>query len=138
MIIIDPEELFVKKNVYELASMVQRTAVQVSDIAVDAVYGAGKKAGIAVDAAKVRLQLLDRKAAVNVLLREIGELLYATHLGEPSDSEITLSKLQEIDVLKAEIAALEEKLGRKPETCETCGAVIREEAAFCEECGEKL
>lgn len=123
----------------ELMAMVQRTAIQVSDIAVDTVYGAGKKAGAVVDAAKVRLQILDRKAEVNTVLREIGEILYATHTGAPSDSEIMLAKLQEIDALKAEIAALEEKLGRKPEsrTCETCGAAVREDAVFCEECGEK-
>jgi len=129
----------VNKNLYELASMVQRTAIQVSDIAVDTVYGAGKKAGKLADAAKVRLQIVDRKAGVNALLREIGELLYATHIGEPSDSEIMLAKLQEIDALKAEIAGLEEKLGVKsvPAVCETCGAEVREGAAFCEECGEK-
>ena len=127
-----------KKKVCELAAMVQRTAIQVSDIAVDTVYGAGKKAGVMADAAKIRLQILDRKAAVNTLLREIGEILYATHIGEPSDSEITLTRLQEIDVLKAEIAALEEKVGRKPVACETCGAAVREDAVFCEECGEKL
>lgn len=123
----------------ELMAMVQRTAIQVSDIAVDTVYGAGKKAGAVVDAAKVRLQILDRKAEVNTVLREIGEILYATHTGAPSDSEIMLAKLQEIDALKAEITALEEKLGRKPEprTCETCGAAVREDAVFCEECGEK-
>jgi len=129
----------VNKNLYELASMVQRTAIQVSDIAVDTVYGAGKKAGKLADAAKVRLQIVDRKAGVNALLREIGELLYATHTGEPSDSEIMLAKLQEIDALKAEIVGLEEKLGVKsaPAVCETCGAEVREGAAFCEECGEK-
>lgn len=123
----------------ELMAMVQRTAIQVSDIAVDTVYGAGKKAGAVADAAKVRLQILDRKAEVNTVLREIGEILYATHTGAPSDSEIMLAKLQEIDALKAEIATLEEKLGRKPEprTCETCGAAVREGAVFCEECGEK-
>ena len=123
----------------ELMAMVQRTAIQVSDIAVDTVYGAGKKAGAVVDAAKVRLQILDRKAEVNTVLREIGEILYATHTGEPSDSEIMLAKLQEIDALKAEIAGLEEKLGVKsvPAVCETCGAEVREGAAFCEECGEK-
>lgn len=123
----------------EMLSVVQRTAIQVSDMAVDTVYGAGKMAGHLADAAKLRLKIVDRKAEVNTLLREIGEILYATHIGEPSDSEIMLAKLQEIDALKAEIAELEEKLGRKekPCTCETCGAVVQKDAAYCEECGEK-
>ena len=123
----------------EMISMVQRTAIQVSDIAVDTVYGAGKMAGKLADEAKIRLKIVDRKAEVNAVLREIGEILYATHVGEPSDSEVMLSKLQEIDALKSEIAELEAKLGRKElaNTCETCGAVVREDAAYCEECGEK-
>lgn len=123
----------------ELLTSVQNTAVQVSDVAVDAVYGAGKKAGELVDAARIRLQIMDRKAEVNLVLRELGEILYATHTGAPSDSEIMLTKLQAIDALKAEIAQLEGKLGckAKPATCETCGAMVREDAVFCEECGEK-
>ena len=123
----------------ELLASVQSTAVQVSDVAVDAVYGAGKKAGELVDAARVQLRIVDRKAEVNLVLRELGEILYATHVGEPSDSEIMLAKLQEIDALKAEIAKLENRLGRKstPAICETCGAEVQENAAFCGECGEK-
>ena len=123
----------------ELLASVQSTAVQVSDVAVDAVYGAGKKAGELVDAARVQLRIVDRKAEVNLVLRELGEILYATHVGEPSDSEIMLAKLQEIDALKAEIAELENRLGRKsaPAICETCGAEVQENAAFCGECGEK-
>lgn len=123
----------------ELLAAVQNTAVQVSDVAVDAVYSAGKKAGELVDTARIQLRIVDRKAEVNLALRELGEILYATHVGEPSDSEIMLAKLQEIDVLKAEIAELENRLGRKPApaVCGTCGAQVREDAAFCEECGEK-
>ena len=123
----------------ELLASVQSTAVQVSDVAVDAVYGAGRKAGELVDAARVQLRIVDRKAEVNLVLRELGEILYATHVGEPSDSEIMLAKLQEIDALKAEIAELENRLGRKPAPaiCETCGAEVKENAAFCGECGEK-
>ena len=123
----------------EMAAMVQRTAIQVSDIAVDTVYGAGKMAGKLADEAKIRLKIVDRKAEVNTMLRELSEILYATHIGEPSDSEIMLSKLQEIDALKTEIAELEEQLGRKekPYTCDTCGAVVQKDAAYCEECGEK-
>ena len=123
----------------ELLASVQSTAVQVSDVAVDAVYGAGRKAGELVDAARVQLRIVDRKAEVNLVLRELGEILYATQVGEPSDSEIMLAKLQEIDALKAEIAELENRLGRKPAPaiCETCGAEVQENAAFCGECGEK-
>jgi hypothetical protein len=83
---------------------------------------------------------MERKAAVNAALKEVGEILYATHTGNPSDSEILLAKLQEIDALKAEIARMQEQI-KKEETahvCRTCGGMIREGAVFCGECGEKL
>ena len=67
-------------------------------------------------------------------------MLYATHTGTPTDSEILQAKLEEIDRLKAEIAALETQIGkeRAAHTCTTCGAVIRDGDTFCRECGGKL
>ena len=72
-------------------------------------------------------------------LTEIGEMLYATHTGNPTDSEILQQKLEEIDSLKAEIAVLNEQIGREQAgRCTTCGASIQEGDAFCRECGGKL
>ena len=73
-------------------------------------------------------------------LREVGEMLYATHTGTPTDSEILQAKLEEIDGLKAQIAALEAQIGREraAHTCATCGAVIHDGDTFCRECGGKL
>ena len=68
------------------------------------------------------------------------DMIYATHTGNPTDSEVLLAKLQEIDALKAQIAALEETLGREaaPEVCPTCGAEKKDDAPFCGECGGPL
>ena len=48
--------------------------------------------------------------------------------------------LQGIDALYAQIAEYEEQIGKEAAapTCSTCGAEVREDAAFCGECGEKL
>ena len=123
-----------------LLESVQRTAVQASDVAADAAYGVGKAAGELLSVAKLNIRIMDRKAAVNTALKEVGEILYATHTGNPSDSEVLLAKLQEIDALKAEIAELQAQLQKEEEkhTCATCGSVIREGDAFCGECGDKL
>lgn len=123
-----------------LLEMVQRTAVQASDVAVDAAYGVGKAAGELLSVAKLNIRIMDRKAAVNTALKEVGEILYATHTGTPTDSEFLLAKLQEIDALKAEIAELQAQIQKeeKKNTCATCGSKIREGDVFCGECGDKL
>ena len=123
-----------------LLESVQRTAVQASDVAVDAAYGVGKVAGELLSVAKLNIRIMDRKAAVNTALREVGEILYATHTGNPSDSDVLLAKLQEIDTLKAEIAEMQAEIRQEEEkhTCSTCVSAIREGDAFCGECGDKL
>ena len=123
-----------------LLESVQRTAVQASDVAADAAYGVGKAAGELLSVAKLNIRIMDRKAAVNTALREVGEILYATHTGNPSDSDVLLAKLQEIDALKAEIAEMQAEIRQEEEkhTCATCGSKIQEGDAFCGECGDKL
>jgi len=94
-----------------LLESARNTAIQAGSMAGDVVYVMGKGAEKALDTAKVKLRLMDRRAEVNCALREVGQMLYATHTGDPTDSETLLEKLQEIDVLYAEIRALEEQLG---------------------------
>ena len=123
-----------------LLESVQRTAIQASDVAADAAYGVGKKAGELLSVAKLNIRIMDRKAEVNNALKEVGEILYATHTGDPTDSDVLLAKLQEIDALKAEIAELQVQIGKEEaaHTCPTCGACVREGANFCGECGGSL
>ena len=128
------------EKLYELLDTIQRTAVQAGDVAADAAYGVGKKAGELLSVAKLNIRIVDLKAGVNTAMREVGEMLYATHTGMPTDSEILQAKLREIDELKAQIAALEAQIGREraAHTCATCGAVTRDGDDFCRECGGKL
>ena len=123
-----------------LLESVQRTAIQASDVAADAAYGVGKKAGELLSVAKLNIRIMDRKAEVNNALKEVGEILYATHTGDPTDSDVLLAKLQEIDALKAEIAELQAQIGKEEaaHTCPTCGEFVREGANFCGECGGSL
>lgn len=124
----------------ELMDTVQKTAVQAADVAADAAYGVGKKAGELLSVAKLRIRIATLEGSVDETLMALGEMLYATHTGDPTDSEALLEKLKEIDALKAEIAALNAQIGREQavRTCATCGADAQEGDTFCRECGEKL
>ena len=128
------------EKLMELLDSVQRTPVQAGDFAADAAYGASKAASQLVSVAKLNIRIMDRKAEVNRALKEAGEIIYATHTGEPSDSEVLLAKLREIDALKAEIAGMQAEIKKEEaaHTCPTCGAFVREGDVFCGECGGKL
>jgi len=127
------------EKVYELLEVARQTAVQVGSTAADVAYVAGKKAGEALNVAKLNIRIAERNHAVKGKLQELGELLYATHTGTPTESEVLFAKMEEIDALKAEIAELEAAVGREQKTsCETCGAEIQEGDSFCRECGDKL
>lgn len=123
------------ESLQEFLDHLRATAAEAGSVAADVLYSAGKQAGKVMDGAKRGLKVADLKAEVNVTMRELGELLYATHTGNPTDSEVLLAKMQEIDALKAQIAALQ---GEKFVACPFCGTHSHDGDAFCRECGNPL
>lgn len=127
------------EKLQEVLETVQHTAVCAGDAAADAAWAVGRCANELLSTAKLNIRLVERKADVNLGFRELGELLYATHTGNPTDSDILLAKLEEIDAMKAEICELEAKIRREqPPVCSACGSTARTGDAFCRECGSKL
>ncbi len=124
----------------DLLDPVRRTAWQAGDLAADAVYGAGQMADDLLSSAKLRVRAATVEGDINGKLMEVGEMVYATHTGNPTESEALLAKLQEIDELKAQLADINDALGRVPAdpVCPTCGAAAREGDTFCRQCGGKL
>lgn len=122
-----------------LLDSVQKTAATVGDTAADAAYGVKTKATQLLSVAKMNIRLMDLKTEVNAQLREVGELIYATHTGDPTDSEVLLEKLRGIDGLNDQIAELTACLTReKGQVCPVCGAAAQNGDAFCRACGTRL
>ena len=67
-------------------------------------------------------------------------MIYATHTGTPTESEVLLAKLQEIDALRENIRQLEQEIARLQggAVCPVCGAKAQRGDVFCRECGGKL
>ena len=120
-----------------LLEKVRGTAETWGDTAADAAYGVGKKAEMLLSAAKLNIKIAELKQAALREKQEVGEMIYATHTGSPTDSDILLEKLQEIDKLYAQIAELETLLGKteRVPACADCGAPLREGDRFCRDCG---
>ena len=93
-------------------------------------------------AARLRYEAARVEGEVDGKLMEAGEMVYATHSGNPTESEELLEKLREIDDLKARLAELNEALGRTEEeeerVCPVCGAAVKAEDKFCRTCGSEL
>lgn len=107
-------------------------------LARDAICTMGLGAKRLTDAAQaaVRDRGSPRPASTSVS-RELGELLYATHTGTPTDSELLLEKMREIDELKARLRELEgEPIIHL--ICPRCGHEVQPEDVYCRDCGEKL
>jgi len=126
-----------------LLNNVQKTASSAGDAAADAAASVSRKATQLLSVGKINMQLTELRANVAGQLREIGEMVYATHTGNPTDSDVLLEKLQVIDGLNAQIDALTAEL-RKARgeggavVCPNCGTIARKGDRFCRSCGGRL
>ena len=124
----------------QLLQCVQKTAGEFADTASDAAYGVRGKAWELASVAKLNIRAAENKADTGRALREVGEMIYATHTGTLTESEVLLAKLQEIDGLRQQIDRLEREIARLQggAVCPFCGAAARSGDVFCRECGQKL
>lgn len=127
-------------KIYNLLSALQRTAAQGGDIALGAAYLAEQKAETLFDTAKLLLRANSLEHDIDRRMQAMGELLYATHRGSPTESEILHQRMEEIDALRAELEELNVRLGRETPRlkCPACGGAVREGDKFCRCCGEEL
>lgn len=135
---------------YDLLGTIQRAAMEAGDMALGAACITGEKAGELLDALQLHIRAGRLETEIGEKLRAMGELLYATHTGSPTDSEVLHKKMQEVDKLRAELEALNLRLGRQSRSaaaeekhqrellCPICGESVREDDRFCRSCGQRL
>ena len=141
------------EKIYELLDVVCKGASTARTVAADAAASAKETAAdVAYIAnqvgtellanAKVRIRIVELESQINTGLKELGKMLYATHTGDPTESEVMIAKLEEIDKLNEELAVLKGGIAKEgppaDPACPTCCADIQEGDEFCRECGGKL
>lgn len=109
----------------------------VADAARSGMAAMGVKAGDAIACAKLHRAINDLEDEIDLQLCDIGRLVYATHIGNPSDSDEIQQILTYVDGLYEEIAAHEEELERLQgsRVCGVCGAANAPENVYCQDCG---
>jgi len=130
-----------QKNFYDLLETLKEGCLTAGTYALGVFGLACEGAEKLAENVKLRCQAARVEGEMDGKLMEAGEMVYATHTGNPTDSQELLDKLREIDAAKARLAELNEALGRRPEdapACPACGAAVLEGDRFCRTCGKKL
>lgn len=129
-----------KNAAEEILGQTCRTAMDLGEAAGRGARAAGKAAGSAARCAKLKLEEAELTAQVRRKLQRVGEMVYATHTGDPTDSEAMEAVLQEIDSLRQALREKEtQRLGlRGVRSCGGCGAQNDRENEYCTNCGQPL
>jgi len=106
----------------------------------DIADAAGKKTEELVSLTKLKMEMAETSRTIELKMEKIGRIVYESHVSG-DDCSATL------EALFADVAELEEKADdladkiaelRRAKVCVSCGRHNRNDAAFCQNCGEKL
>lgn len=131
------------EKLQELLYKAQAAAADVGNTAAAVAVSAVRGAEELMESGKRKARSMELQGEINLLLRQIGEMVYATHTGAPSNSDALFEKLHLIDQRKAELKTLQpsasEACGQEPAgVCAACGAAARAGDLFCRNCGARL
>ena len=101
---------------------------------------AGQSAENAVTRVKLSRAIRDLQEEIQLQMQTVGELIYATHRGTPSDSDDVQEVLEYVDGLYEELAGHQRqlKLLQGDLLCAACGAENEGGHVYCHNCGQPL
>ena len=118
-----------------------KTAAHIAgDAAGKGLNAASKKGSEIAQSAKLSKKVFDLEGDINILMQNIGKMVYDTHCGIEVNAEELEAKLGEADGKYAELEAARDELAALKNTrkCEICGEDVSKEDNFCKNCGAVL
>ena len=111
-----------------------------ADGAVKAAGVVSQKGSLLVEKTKRSAKIFDLNNEVELLMREIGRMVYLTHTGVETDEAELEEKLAQIDEKYAQIAQMKAEQEEQKTTCvcPVCGKDCDKTDLYCRVCGEKL
>ena len=127
-------------KVKDLLEKIRGAADVAADACADTARVAGRKAGQMVDVAKLNVQLFDLNGEFNDILRQLGQVMYNTQLGQEAEGDPVSGLLARADETAAKVAEVKDRIAdlRQSQTCPACGAPCGREDKFCRRCGGAL
>ena len=108
----------------KLVRRTQNAAMDVSELARAGAEAVGRRAEDAVSRSRLERAVRDLQEEIDTQMQAVGELIYATHRGSPSNSDDVQEILEFVDSLHEELEGhqLELKRLRGELLCAGCGA----------------
>ena len=130
----------VKTGAARAGQSVKIGAAKATQSARAGVTKAGQAAENVVAYTRLRRRINELRGARSAQLQKVGELVYATHRGNPTDSDTMQQALEAVDALADEIARKERELAaiRGVCVCGVCGAANPTGHVYCTQCGQPL
>lgn len=99
-----------------------------------------KKAGNVFDISKLKFNATSIRGEINKKNQELGEMVYDSKTGKNVSEDLINAKIDEIQNLKNDLAAVNELLAAAKNLmiCPVCTAVIAKDSMFCNKCGTKI
>lgn len=124
----------------KLLHRTRATAAEVAETARSGAALVSQKAEDTLAGAKLRRAVRDLEEEIELQMRAVGELVYATHKGNPSDSEDIQEILEYVDSLYEQLDGHQRELKAMQGAlfCDVCGAENAATNVYCQECGQPL
>lgn len=129
-----------RETFQQLVRCTQRAAEETAAAVRSGAAAVGHRTDEAVTCARLRRRSRELQGEIDRQLQEVGMLLYATHCGNPTDSDAIQVRLEAVDQLQEDLAECQRAVKRMNGVlfCDSCGAENAGTNVYCHNCGRPL